>query len=560
MEDSNNNNSTDDADLDDLAREETGSMPPAEPGESSPFSLTCARTGLPFQSSQPMNLLALYDDGIMPPVAMAPLPTESVFCRICREGLHDDADDEQPAAEQDDDATSPRTSFNARSQSIEHDEPVGADPEDTTFASKGPVVPHPTYNLNADAVRNPMLAPCECAGSMGFVHYLCVEQWRCRSRHPDAHNGLSCETCKADYALPPPAEREVQVPHFDQDQDDWLEAMPAHVMQAIRQPHIWWKLGAFIVHRRWLRMIAPVLMSPVVALYCRARRLLKKRGVSRRRWACSLCRRRARWKCVRCLRSYYCSRQCQNVSWHMIHKYVCYKPVRFWWSIIVYSALTLALFPGILRDPLMYELGLLAVPATFVMTGILGGSGATLVKKTTGIDLRGRMLEMTVVLSTLILTRLSWGLIQGFFEVRACYGLLGSYEITAQDLSSGVSLVKLFQTVVLAPAETLYLGIDNLFLTYTGPWIRKALCRGSGDGCFEHLPYANADFFLYEQGGEMCAADMVLLLSLGVLAAVSFVGSAIAKHQERRQRRERLERRQVRQIRRPFQQEHLHLD
>jgi hypothetical protein len=131
--------------------------------------------------------------------------------------------------------------------------------------------------------------------------------------------------------------------------DDWLDAMPPHVLAALRRPHPWWQLGAAVVRRRWLRPIVPVLASPLVALYCKARRTLKKRGVSRRRWACSLCRRRARWKCVRCLRSYYCSRQCQNVSWHIVHKHVCYKPVRFWWSVVVYTLGTLILVPGIVK-------------------------------------------------------------------------------------------------------------------------------------------------------------------------------------------------------------------
>ena len=549
---------SEDENLEDPAREETGSMPPSEPGESDFTTLTCARTGLTFQTSHAMKLLALYDDGISPPVALAPLPTESVFCRICREGLHDDADDEQPAAEADgDDMVSPKPSRQNSSQAtVDSGDDLSGD-ELARTAFKGPVTPHPTYSTNADAVRNPILAPCECSGSMAFVHYLCVEQWRCRSRHPEAHNGLNCETCGSLYALPPPSEREV-VPQFDQDQDDWLEAMPPHVMQALRQPHIWWQLGAAIVRRRWLRPIAPILMSPIVALYCRARRLLKKRGVARRRWACSLCRRRARWKCVRCLRSYYCSRQCQNVSWHIIHKHVCYKPVRFWWSVIVYGAFVLIVFPGILRDPLMYDVGLFSVPVSFFITAILGGSGATLIKKMTGVDLRGRLLEFTVVVATMMLTYLSWGLIRGFFgDVSACHGALGSYEITAEDLSAGVSLVKLFQTLVLKPAKTLYISLDKIFLLYTGPWVRTALCHGPR-GCFEHLPLADESFFLQERKGERCAADMVTLLSLYVFAFVSFLGSAFAKHQERLQRRDRLERRQ---IRRPFQREvHLHQD
>jgi hypothetical protein len=213
------------------------------------------------------------------------------------------------------------------------------------------VVHHPT-------AENPLLAPCDCTGTMAFVHYLCIEQWRCRSRHPGARNGLNCETCGAEYTLPPPPSRPAS--RYDvanggpgglglnnnvMADDDWLDAMPPHVLAALRRPHPAWQLGAAVVRRRWLRPIVPIIVSPIVALYCRARRTLKKRGVSRRRWACSLCRRRARWKCVRCLRSYYCSRQCQNVSWHIVHKHVCYKPVRFWCSVVVYATLILVAVP-----------------------------------------------------------------------------------------------------------------------------------------------------------------------------------------------------------------------
>ena len=389
---------TEDTDTDDPAREEepleTGSMPPSEPFLSSK-SVMCIRTGLAFPTSSAMKLLPAYDDGFPPPPAsLVPFTTEPVFCRICREGLHEDADGMQPTASADndegdgggEDPSSGTATMNATGEDGEEDEPLSANPTDTLRGfDKGPVQPHPAYATNSNAVRNPLLAPCECSGSMAFVHYLCLEQWRCRSQHPDARDGLNCETCGATYSLPPPSDRIAPV----QEQEDWIDAMPPHVMQALRQPHIWWQIGAGIVRRRWLRPIAPVLMSPVVALYCRARRLLKKRGVARRRWACSLCRRRARWKCVRCLRSYYCSRQCQNVSWHIVHKHVCYKPVRYWWSVVVYGALTLAVFPGILRDPFMYDIGLCLIPVSFIMTGILGGGIATFFKKSFGIDLRG---------------------------------------------------------------------------------------------------------------------------------------------------------------------------
>jgi hypothetical protein len=275
-------------------RQETGSMEsPSEPIETSSSTLMCLRTGVPFQSAKVMKLMAIYDDGIQPPAAFSSFSTEPVFCRICREGLHDDADEEQPipaAANEGEDGDREMSS----DALVDDEEPEpGQQYAAENRDSIGPVQPHPSYTANGEALQNPFLAPCECAGSMAFVHYLCVEQWRCRSRHPKAQNGLSCETCGTSYSLPPPLERPA---NLQADQEDWMDAMPPHVMQALRQPHFCWRFGAAMVRRRWLRPLAPVIMSPIVALYCRARRLLKKRGVSRRRWACSLCRRRARWK------------------------------------------------------------------------------------------------------------------------------------------------------------------------------------------------------------------------------------------------------------------------
>ena len=310
--------------------------------------------------------------------------TKPVFCRICREGLHDVNYDLETATS---------SSAAAAPQQQQQRQPGGAGapvggaaassvvtpPAVASSAAAGggsandgdsaaPSPPGPLI-LHHSTAENPLLAPCDCTGTMAFVHYLCIEQWRCRSRHPNARNGLNCETCGAEYTLPPPPTRPTA--HHDlmggappigggpgggglMGEDDWLDAMPPHVLAALRRPHPAWQLGAAVVRRRWLRPVVPVVVSPLVALYCRARRTLKKRGVSRRRWACSLCRRRARWKCVRCLRSYYCSRQCQNVSWHIVHKHVCYKPVRFWWSVAVYTVLICLVVPGIVEVSNIY--------------------------------------------------------------------------------------------------------------------------------------------------------------------------------------------------------------
>lgn len=144
-----------------------------------------------------------------------------------------------------------------------------------------------------------------------------------------ALSGTACETCRVEYTLPPPTR--LQPDNADNANNEglgWINAMPAHVLGALRNPPITWAMLSAIVRRRSLRFVAPIILSPILSSYCKLRRMLKKRGVSRRRWACSLCRRRARWKCVRCLRSYYCSRECQNVDWHLQHKHLCFKPQR----------------------------------------------------------------------------------------------------------------------------------------------------------------------------------------------------------------------------------------
>ena len=53
--------------------------------------------------------------------------------------------------------------------------------------------------------NNPLISPCMCTGSMGYVHLICCESWRTRSRHDLALQGRNCETCSTPYTLPPPA-------------------------------------------------------------------------------------------------------------------------------------------------------------------------------------------------------------------------------------------------------------------------------------------------------------------------------------------------------------------
>lgn len=350
-------NGQDDNDLDDQHNDSDNDSIVDEPdilhqvGDSNSlahFTPRCESTGLYFPSTTTMELLAMYHDGIERGTDRAPSVSsiadetddeagqgEPVFCRICREGLHEiDYGFETTGQEEgggggasSQAATATATHNQEQRQRLPNPIPTvclpvtpkdggqetgEADVENSSephsqlmkrnklgrnnslkMSSPPPI---PAEQINHPYAANPLLSPCECSGSMAFVHYLCIEQWRCRSHHPAAENGLNCETCNARYTLPPPPSR----PDVNEE-EDWLDAMPPHVLAALRRPHPCWQIGAAVVRRRWLRPIAPVVTSPVVALYCRARRTLKKRGVSRRRWACSLCRRRARWKCVRCL-------------------------------------------------------------------------------------------------------------------------------------------------------------------------------------------------------------------------------------------------------------------
>mmetsp|Transcript_15661 Transcript_15661/g.17603 ORF Transcript_15661/g.17603 Transcript_15661/m.17603 type:complete len:786 (+) Transcript_15661:134-2491(+) len=525
-EDDDGNNREDD----DPNDEDNASTLSAEPFEST--SVFCLRTGLAFPSSGYMKLMAIYDDGLSPPISSYPVPSEPIFCRICREGLHDDADDEQPSPTMEENDAGSGQEYPS-SSSLLNDVEDRRDPIESTnttdLISKGPVQPHPKYNPNSHAAENPLISPCECSGSMAFVHYLCVEQWRCRSRHPKARRGLNCETCGNLYALPPPSAR------GPIDTEDWLEAMPPHVIDALREPHIWWRIGAGIVRRRWLRPIAPVIMSPIVALYCRARRLLKKKGVARRRWACSLCRRRARWKCVRCLRSYYCSRQCQNVSWHIVHKHVCYKTSRWVWSVVVYGIATLLAFPGILRDPIMYDLGIGFIPLSFYVMAILGGGIATALKKSIGVDLRGRTFEVIVIFLTVSLVVVSWGLLGAFFgDSSKCHGVFGSLQ-----LSEGHHLyhtLRKLQTFILEPAKNWFLMWDRA-ASNSGSWPRKILCMPQQEvGCFEHLYKANSDFLFDVENKGRCSMDMIIVFALLQFTALVAAANHYWKRRERQRR------------------------
>jgi len=547
----------------------------------------CDSTGIYYPSSHEVELLAAYDDGLTALISSSDVDSlegdsgglEKVICRICREGLHDiDYDGsiqggEEAAA---DSGGNRDDGGNRNAAGIDGNVGIQQPVVNGLVPRHGPAhttvqVPPPRQQgthtnvsnspntLNSITnkhpyAQNPLLSPCDCSGSMAFVHYLCIEQWRCRSRHPAARLGSHCETCRTPYTLPPrppvPFHRDRGGVDPDDPNNDILEGMPPHVLHALRNPHLGWRIGSNLVRRRCLRPLAPILISPAVALYCRARRALKKRGVSRRRWACSLCRRRARWKCVRCLRSYYCSRQCQNVSWHIVHKHVCYKPVRFAWSIVVYGGLMLWFIPGISEYPLLYDLGLSFLWLSFGCMGILGGGVATALKKGLGLDIRGRTLEGIVVGLTLAFAGMLWGLIWGFFVgEEQCWGVAdqvgwgqrsspvtnlpqstytpsswhlphwGLKDVAQQEESQLGPILTVVQNYILHPGKQLVRMLDTLLLKFN-PRVTRWLCMDDSEPfCLEITRNANPDFISpSREGGSQCGSDMHLAAYVFLLA------------------------------------------
>ena len=106
---------------------------------------------------------------------------------------------------------------------------------------------------------------------------------------------------------------------------------------------------------------------------------------------------------MRCLRSYYCSRECQNIDWHLQHKNLCYKPIRLLLSTLVYCFIAAIAVPKLRTDPLPTLLAVLISPLIFAVYGHTVGLIAGIWRKQTGLDMRGRILESHVVTVSILL-------------------------------------------------------------------------------------------------------------------------------------------------------------
>ena len=215
-------------------------------------------------------------------------------------------------------------------------------------------------------------------------------------------------------------------------------------------------------------------------------------------------------------------------------------------------------FPGVLRDPVVYDLGLSCLLGSFVVMGVIGGSIATTLKRGVGVDIRGRTLELAVVALTLWMACVSWGLVWGFFgESSRCWGAFSGVanllstrggEVGTEandDESEAVPLPRngpvtddpvalLWLRLVFRPSKLAIGSIDKI-VARSGPLVGRLFCRsdnGDGEGaasaCLSMARKADPEFFLPENGDEKCVADIhtvtaVLMLAGGVMTLSSFM-------------------------------------
>ena len=93
------------------------------------------------------------------------------------------------------------------------------------------------------------------------------------------------------------------------------------------------------------------------------------------------------------------------------------------------------------------------LPVNFIALGITFGGIASALKRSTGVDIRGRMLEIIVVLLTSALTLVTSGLVRGYFgDSSQCLGVLTPLvkQATEEKLSKilGIGEGEVFTTAV----------------------------------------------------------------------------------------------------------------
>ena len=161
------------------------------------------------------------------------------------------------------------------------------------------------------------------------------------------------------------------------------------------------------------------------------------------------------------------------------------------------------------------------------MGNIAGGVASTL-KRSAGIDIRGRILEISVIISTLFLTAVTTGLVRGYFgESSQCWGVLTPSSPWVEPTTPGPfkdSFSNKAFAALLQYAQLYYSKWDFL-CARAGFVSRKFLCTPSEDGnadyatigCSPPVRSINPLFYLEE---ESCQADVGMVVGIWVAACL----------------------------------------
>ena len=155
------------------------------------------------------------------------------------------------------------------------------------------------------------------------------------------------------------------------------------------------------------------------------------------------------------------------------------------------------------------------------MGNIAGGVASTL-KRTSGIDIRGRILEVSVILCTLFLTAVSSGVVRAYFgDSSQCWGVLASpFAESPAGTTSGPftdsASNKAFSTI-LHYAQLYYRKWD--FLCARTGILSRFICTPTDDGnadfatigCSSPVRSINPEFYLEE---ESCRADIGVVVGI----------------------------------------------
>lgn len=171
------------------------------------------------------------------------------------------------------------------------------------------------------------------------------------------------------------------------------------------------------------------------------------------------------------------------------------------------------------------------LPINFIALGIIFGGIASSLKRSAAIDIRGRILEVIVVALTILLTAVSSGLVRAYFgDTSQCWGVWSQFTATAEsdDGSEGTVLKgpfypsvlnKVLIDVPLRQIQLWYLKWDFI-LSRFGFISRSFICTPGPDGntdyseigCSPATRNINPQFYLEEERGQHCSADMAFVM------------------------------------------------